>query len=160
MGISFNPSKKVVIKPKDNELKPKNNEPKTEQTSSDTSNEEVQQLLNEHSKYIGISVDNLSALSSKGFNTSIFAEEHHSYAAKSINLSEFTSARTEADQRRAVDNIKSRVQNAVQGFKNLISKEEQALNSNLSRSTLMGNQKSNNPMSMNGTIFQNRRPMG
>ncbi len=133
----------------------------------ETNCNEVKALMAKQGEYIKTSAENIVAMSQKGMNKelSIFDPQHRQLS-QYLTSYNFANAKTDAEQKSAISEMKTKVNYVIQGFKDLIPKENEALKKaekNGQQQNLLGsNDLRNNPsvsknsMSMQGSLFSNR----
>lgn len=133
----------------------------------ETNCNEVKALRSKESEYGKVSAQNIVTMSQKGMNKelSIFAPQHRQLS-QSLTSYNFANAKTDAEQKAAISEMKAKTAYVIQGFKDLIQKENDALKKaekNGQQQNLLGsNDLRNNPsvsknsMSMQGSLFSNR----
>ncbi len=128
---------------------------------------EVESLMAKQGEYIKASAENIVAMSQKEMKKelSLFDPQHRKLAQYTTST-KFANAKTDAEQKSAISEMKSKTAYVIQGFKDLIQKENDALKKaekkGQQQNLLGSNDLRNNPsvsqnsMSMQGSLFSNR----
>lgn len=112
-------------------------------------NAQVENMMNEVGQYCQKSVTNICQISKNGIDVSIF-ENRHTSICKLTNSYEYANAKTPQSQATAIHNLKSKVDESISKFKDLITDEKNTLEEH-------GIKNNNNKMSMQSSIFDRRR---